>query len=430
MDTLRIVGGKPLKGTVRVSGAKNAALPIFAAALLTEERCVISNVPDLSDVHFMAQILTHLGAEVNQIEPDKWEIKAKSVADCAPYDLVRKMRASVCLMGPLLGRLGRAKISLPGGCVFGPRPIDLHLKGFEKLGCNVSMDNGYIHLNGKGQMRGAQIFLGGRNGSTVTGTENVLMAAVLTPGITIIDSAACEPEVTDLCNMLVKMGAKIDGIGSHRLVVKGVESLHGCEHTIIGDRIEAGTFLIMGLIEGNEIKIEGAQPDHLGALFHQLEEADIHILPDNSIYARGTPGRLISKEIVTLPYPGFSTDLQAQLMTLMVTVPGISIITEKIYPNRFMHVSELQRMGAQISLEGPSAIINGGKKLTGAPVMASDLRASAALVIAALIASGETVVQRVYHLARGYAHFDKKLQSLGASVSLVSDEALAHPSIA
>lgn len=425
MDVLKIEGANPLKGTVRVSGAKNVCLPMFAAALLTEERCVIDNVPDLSDVHFMAQILVHLGADVRQTRPGCWEIEAKNISNCAPYELVRKMRASVCLMGPLLGRLRNAKISLPGGCVFGPRPIDLHLKGFEKLGCEVTMENGYVHLNGDGKMRGTQLFLGGRQGSTVTGTENVLMAAVLVPGITVIDSAACEPEVIDLCKMLVKMGAKISGIGSHRLVIEGVESLHGCEHAVIGDRIEAGTFLMIGLMEGNEITIEGAEPEHLGAVLHQLEEADICIQCNKTICVRGNRGLLKSKEIVTLPYPGFPTDLQAQLMTLMVATPGISIITERIYPNRFMHVPELQRMGAHISLEGPSAIINGGKQLTGAPVMASDLRASAALVMAGLMASGETTIQRVYHLDRGYANFDQKLQSLGASVCRVADEALA-----
>lgn len=421
MDVLKIQGGAPLRGQVTVGGAKNACLPIFAATLLTEEPCIIENVPDLSDVRFMANILQHLGAEVNEIAPNSWEIKAKDITPFAPYDLVRKMRASVCLMGPLIGRLRQAEVSLPGGCIIGQRPIDLHLKGFEKLNCDVKIRSGNVLIDAS-KLQGNTIFLGGRQGSTVTGTANILMAAVLAPGTTRIDSAACEPEIEDLCNMLVSMGAKIHGIGTHSLLIQGVDKLHGCKHKVIGDRIEAGTFIAAGLLAENQITIRGANPLHLSAFLHHLEEADIKIDSDNNIHVQGHPGRLKSKEIITLPHPGFPTDLQAQLSTLMVLTPGISIITERIYPNRFMHVPELQRMGAHISIEGPSAIINGQNTLYGAPIMASDLRASAALVLAGLVAEGETWIQRIYHLDRGYENIDQKLRNLGACVERLSSD--------
>jgi len=381
-------------------------------------------VPNLSDVRFMAQILEHLGAEVAETVPGTWEITAKNITHKAPYNLVRQMRASVCLMGPLLGRLRQAIVSLPGGCIIGQRPIDLHLKGFSKLGTSVNINNGYVYLDGIGGMKGSDIFLGGRHGSTVTGTANLIMAAVLTPGTTRIDSAACEPEIEDLCQMLLLMGAKIEGLGTHYLTIHGVEKLNGCRYSVCGDRIEAGTFIIAGLLGKNDITVKGTEVRHMRSLLHKLEEAnaDITIIDSQTVRARGSLDRLKPLEIITLPFPGFPTDLQAQMTTLMALTPGISIVTERIYPNRFMHVPELLRMGANISIEGASAIINGVNHLSGAPVMASDLRASAALVLAGLIAQGETWIQRIYHLDRGYENIDNKLRSLGAVINRMADK--------
>lgn len=429
MHVVRIQGGKVLSGKVSVSGAKNACLPIFAATLLTQEPCTIKNVPNISDVTFMGKILEHLGAQVEQLDDSTWRITAEKIHSKTPYDLVRKMRASVCLMGPLVARLGEATISMPGGCVIGQRPIDLHLKGLEKLGCHSEIENGYIHLKAD-QLKGAHLFMGGRYGSTVTGTANVIMAAVLTPGITIIDSAACEPEVEDLCRMLISMGAKIEGIGSHSLTITGVSSLHGCTHPIIGDRIEAGTFIIAGLITGGKITVDGMTVRHLGALIHKLEEmgAHIEIHSDTNLTVQGNPKSLKSMEIITLPHPGFPTDLQAQMCALATLIPGLSIITERIYPQRFMHVPELQRMGAKITIESGSAIIYGQEQLWGAPLMASDLRASASLYLAALAAKGESWIQRVYHLDRGYHNFEQKLSLLGADIQRFPAEVMPEES--
>lgn len=422
MDVLRIQGGLRLKGEVEISGAKNACLPIFAATLLTDEPCIIDNVPDLSDVNYMGQILQSLGAEVTKEKPNTWRIHAKNIIPFASYELVRKMRASVCLLGPLVGRLKQAEVSLPGGCIIGQRPIDLHLRGLEKLGCSVKIENGYVKVDGHGKLCGATVFLGGRQGSTVTGTANIVMTAVLTPGVTRIDSAACEPEIEDLCRFLVAMGAKIHGIGSHSLLIEGVDHLHGASHRVIGDRIEAGTYIIAGLLGDNDLVIRGVDPCYLSSFLHFLEDADITIDVNNSIHVRGCHGKLKPKEIITLPYPGYATDLQAQMMALLTITPGISIITERIWPSRFMHVSEMQRMGAQISIEGASAIINGQKKLSGAPVMASDLRASAALVLSGLVANGVTEVHRVYHIDRGYENIDGKLKAIGAQIERVASE--------
>lgn len=418
MDVVRIRGGNPLRGTVKISGAKNAALPIFAATLLTEEPCIIQNVPDLSDIRFMGELLAYLGAEVEQLDPHTWKVTAKEIASVAPYDLMRKMRASVCLMGPLIGRLKQSTTSLPGGCVIGPRPIDLHLKGFTKLGAKIEIEEGYVKMDGSG-LRGGDIFLGGRHGSTVLGTANILMAATLIPGTTRIDSAACEPEIVDLCHMLVAMGANIQGIGSHALTVEGVERLHGCTYSIIPDRIEAGTFVIGAAITRGDVTIEGTRFDHLTSFFDKLEEAGLTIDRNGSDSIRvNMEGKILSPvDVITLPHPGFATDLQAQICALMAITPGISIITEKIYPHRFMHVPELQRMGANIAMEGASAIIKGVRSLSGAPVMASDLRASAALFLAGLAAEGETWVQRVYHIDRGYEKIDDKLRQLGADIA-------------
>lgn len=423
MDVVRIRGGNPLRGTVKVSGAKNAALPIFAATLLTEDPCIIQNVPDLSDLRFMGELLAHLGAEVEQIDTHTWRVAAREIGHTAPYDLMRKMRASVCLMGPLVGRLKRSVTSLPGGCVIGPRPIDLHLKGFAKMGCKIEIEEGYVKMDGSG-LRGGDVFLGGRHGSTVLGTANILMAATLTPGITRIDSAACEPEIVDLCHMLQAMGASISGIGSHALVVEGVERLHGCTHTVIPDRIETGTFVIGAAITGGDVTIEGARFDHLTSFFDKLEEAGLHVgrIGTNTLHVNMKGAVLSPVDVITLPHPGFATDLQAQICALMAITPGLSIVTEKIYPHRFMHVPELQRMGADIAMEGSSAIIKGVRSLSGAPVMASDLRASAALFLAGLAAEGETWVQRVYHIDRGYEKIDEKLRQLGADITRMPEK--------
>ncbi len=423
MDVMYLRGGQPLHGEVAISGAKNAALPIFAATLLTAEPCVLEGVPDLSDIRFMAEILQHLGASAEQVTPGTWHITAAEVSEVAPYELVRKMRASICLLGPLVARKRRARISMPGGCVIGPRPIDLHLKGLSRLHCKVSVEGGYVDVDASG-LRGDYLFLGGRHGSTVTGTANMVMAAVLAPGVTRIESAAVEPEVVDLCEMLVKMGAQIEGIGSHYLRITGVEALHGCTHRIVPDRIEAGTFLVAGAITGGRVTTTQVVPGHMRALLDKLEEAGVpwEADPDaGRITVEGGREPRRPVEIITLPHPGFPTDLQAQMVALMAVTPGLSIITERVYPNRFMHVPELLRMGADISMEGANAVIKGTPSLSGAPVMASDLRASAALVLAGLAARGETWIQRLYHLDRGYDRLDEKLRTLGAEVQRVPE---------
>jgi UDP-N-acetylglucosamine 1-carboxyvinyltransferase len=422
MDVFRVQGNGPLKGEIAVGGAKNAALPVFAATLLTDQPCTLENVPDLSDVRFMTDILRHLGAVVEQTAAGAWRVEASEIGHVAPYELVRKMRASVCLLGPLVGRLRRAEVSVPGGCVIGPRPIDLHLKGLAKLGCEVAVERGYVHVDGAG-MRGGPVFLGGRHGSTVTGTANILMASVLAPGETVIEGAACEPEVVDLCRMLSQMGAKIDGTGSPELRVEGVERLGGCRHRVVSDRIEAGTYLAAAAITKGEVTVTGIEPRLLGAFLDKLEEAglDCSFPRPDAIRIDGKKD-LRPVDVITLPYPGFPTDLQAQMCALMAVTPGLSIITERIYPNRFMHVPELQRMGADIAIEGPSAIVKGGARLSGAPVMASDLRASAALILAAMAAEGETWIQRIYHLDRGYERFEDKLAALGARIERMSDK--------
>jgi UDP-N-acetylglucosamine 1-carboxyvinyltransferase len=425
MDVLRIEGRRPLSGEVTVGGAKNAALPIFAATLLTSATCTIRNVPELSDIRFMADILRHLGAEVVNRGNGIWQITANSIDHTAPYELVRKMRASVCLMGPLIGRLRKAVVSLPGGCVIGPRPIDIHLKGLAGLGCSIEIENGYVHLDGA-DLNGSDLFLGGRHGSTALGTANLVMAAVLAPGRTRIDGAACEPEIVDLCRMLVSMGAKIDGIGSHALMIEGVPELQGTDHTVIPDRIEAGTFLLAAAIAGGDLIVRNARPDHLAALLDKLREAGagFELTGERSIQIQSRSTPLKPVDVITLPHPGFPTDLQAQMCALMSVTPGLSIVTEKVFPNRFMHVPELQRMGADIAIEGASAIIKGRDHLSGAPVMASDLRASAALVLAALAAEGETWIQRVYHIDRGYEQIDRKLTRLGAVIERLPSESL------
>ena len=430
MDIFKIEGGQRLSGCVEAGGAKNAALPIFAACLLTGGVCRIHAVPDLTDIRFMAKILRHLGARVEQLGPHSWEIEAANVHHRAPYELVRQMRASICLLGPLVGRLRRAEVSLPGGCVIGPRPVDLHIKGLARLGCSIDIRNGYMHIDGGG-LHGDYLYLGGRHGSTVTGTANMVMAAVLAPGTTRIESAACEPEVVDLCQMLVKMGAKISGIGSHYLKIEGVRELHGCEHTVLPDRIEAGTLLLAGAMTRSQITVQNVIPGHMRALLDSLESAGVacEILPDErQITILPTEDPLKPVEIITLPHPGFPTDLQAQMLALMTLTPGLSFITERVYPNRFMHVPELLRMGAHVSMEGASAVVKGVDQLYGAPVMASDLRASAALVLAGMAAQGTTWIQRIYHLDRGYERLEAKLNKLGARIERLPQEALPDDS--
>ncbi len=417
MDSLLIKGGLPLSGEVKVSGAKNACLPMFAAALLTDEKCVLQNVPDLSDVRFMADIIRALGAEVSNPREGVWEICAKNISHVAPYELVRKMRASICLLGPLSARMRKAEVSLPGGCVIGARPVDLHIKGMRALGAKIEIERGYICVDGS-KMRGAQMYLGGRFGSTVTGTANVIMAATIIPGTTVIENAACEPEIADLCAMLEKMGALIEGAGSPTITITGVPCLGGATHSVMPDRIEAGTWIAAALASKGKVLVRDAQKKYLGSFLDVLERAGcpFAVKSRSSIYVDASNFKMRPIEAITLPYPGLPTDLQAQLCALTTQADGISIITERIYPERFMHVPELTRMGANIAREGPSAIISGGTRLSGAPVMASDLRASAALVIAALAASGETLIHRVYHIDRGYEKIDQKLAALGAKV--------------
>ncbi|UCB57198.1 MAG: UDP-N-acetylglucosamine 1-carboxyvinyltransferase [Candidatus Omnitrophota bacterium] len=415
MDKLVIEGGRKLKGTVQISGAKNAALPILAATLLTQEKCVISNVPPLRDVQTMVKILRSLGVRVQMQDSRITVYPAKYKGYTAPYKLVSTMRASICVLGPLLAKQALVRVSLPGGCVIGPRPIDLHLKGLSALGAKIKIEHGYIVAQGK-KMKGARIYLGGPFGSSVLATANVMMAATLTPGITIIENAACEPEVVDLANFLLKMGAKIHGQKTHTIEIEGVKKLHGAEHKIINDRIEAGTYMLACAITGGEISIKGASISHLGVLIDKLKGVGTTIRHSgDTIFVKATR-RLRPVDITTLPFPGFPTDLQAQMMVLMCMAGGISVITEKVYPERFMHISELNRMGARVMKEGSSAIIEGVPKLSGAPVMASDLRASAALVLAGLAASGRTEISRVYHLDRGYKTMEEKLSRLGAKI--------------
>jgi UDP-N-acetylglucosamine 1-carboxyvinyltransferase len=417
MDKIIVHGGASLNGTVRISGSKNSALPILAATLLTKEECVISRVPDLSDIHYMLTILSELGCEVERASGTV-TVKAEKVRTEAPYEIVRKMRASVCILGPLLGREKEATVSLPGGCVIGDRPVDLHLRGFEALGAAVLVQSGNVKVLAP-QLKGATINLRGKFGSTVLGTDNVMMAAVLADGTTVIDGAAEEPEVKDLADFLISMGAKIEGAGTRRIIIEGVKELHGAEHEVIPDRIEAGTFLVAAAIAGNEVTLKRAEPNHLKAVLDPLAEAGYTVATGKDYITLKTNGSRGPLKLETMPYPGFPTDMQAQMCALLASTPGISAITETVFPQRFMHVAELKRMGANIELEGATAIITGVDKMSGAPVMASDLRASAALVLAGLRAEGMTEINRVYHIDRGYEGIDEKLNGLGAQIERV-----------
>jgi UDP-N-acetylglucosamine 1-carboxyvinyltransferase len=421
MEKIIISGGNPLRGTVEISGSKNAALPIIAATLLTSEPCIIRGVPNLSDIQFMCDILKWLSVKVtHHKEEGVVEIQARHPLGVAPYELVRKMRASVCLLGPLLARLHNCKVSLPGGCVIGDRPIDQHIKGLKRLGADVLVENGYVHARCS-ELTGTDIFMGGRFGSTVLGTANVMMAAVLAKGTTWIEGVACEPEIEDLAIFLIKMGAKIKGAGSHILEIEGVEALNGADHKVITDRIEAGTFMAAAAITNGDIEIKGARAEHLCAVRDKLEESGVTVERNNGTIRVKGNGELKPVDVITMPYPGFPTDMQAQMSAVMTVTPGISVITEKVFPNRFMHISEMARLGADCSLEGSSAIVKGVKHLSGAPVMASDLRASAGLVLAGLCAEGETEVNRIYHVDRGYERIDQKLRQLGAKIERVSE---------
>ena len=428
MDKLVVEGGHPLKGTVPCAGSKNAVLPILAAAILTEEKLVVPNAPRLADVRTMLAVLRDLGAEVSQNESGESSVQfAGDPTHTSGWENVRKMRGSVCVLGPLLARTGRAEVSLPGGCVFGVRPIDLHLKGLEALGAKVSVEHGFVVAKApSGGLVGGPMFLGCASGSSVLGTANVMMAATLAQGQTVIQGAACEPEVVDLGNCLNAMGAKIGGLGSPCLEIEGVERLHGATHRVIPDRIEAGTYLVAGAMVGGSVRVEGCRPDHLSALLDRFWEAGIpfeagegfiQTLPFDTTEQRVKP-----TDVTTHPYPGFPTDLQAQWMAMMTAADGISVISERIYPDRYMHLAELLRLGAQIRREGTAAIVSGGKPLSGAPVTASDLRASAALVLAGLVAEGETHIHRVYHIDRGYERIEERLSSLGAVIRREPDD--------
>lgn len=420
MDKLVVHGGSVIKGAINISGSKNASLPILAATILTGEDCIIRRVPDVSDTNYMIQILSALGADVER-SSGTVRISCADISDEAPYELVRRMRASICVMGPLLARKGRAVVSLPGGCVIGDRPVDLHLKGMEALGAKIEFEGGNIILTTPNGLRGAEINLRGESGPTVLGTDNVMMAATLAEGITVIESAAAEPEVLDLANFLNGMGAKITGAGTRRIVIEGVKELKGVEHTVIPDRIEAGTFMAAAALAGEGVTLNRVNREHLKAITEAIIKSGHHVTFNEAgtscFVERGEV--LQGVDLNTSPFPGYPTDMQAQMTALLVTTPGISVVKDSIFPQRFMHCAELKRMGADIKLDHGTAIVRGVEKLSAAPVMASDLRASAALVLAALRAKGTTEISRLYHIDRGYEHIDEKLLILGADVERV-----------
>jgi UDP-N-acetylglucosamine 1-carboxyvinyltransferase len=417
MDKFVIQGGTPLKGEIPVNGSKNSALPALAAALLTAEPVILHRVPAVRDIRTMQRLLVDIGTSVD-VDGETVRLEtARIVSPEAPYELVKTMRASSLALGPLVARCGRARVSLPGGCAIGARPINLHIFGLEQLGARINQSHGYIEAVAPEGLRGAVVHF---DRITVTGTEDLMMAAVLAKGETVLRNAAREPEVADLAELLVKMGAKIEGAGTSTIRVEGVESLHGAEHTIIADRIEAGTFLIAGAITGGDLTVTGCVPEHVGALVSKLQQTGVGVTqPDATKLRVQAGGRLRSVDMTTEEYPGFATDLQAQYMALMTQGDGIAIIVETIFENRFMHAQELARMGANIRLDGKQAIVAGPRDLTGAGVIASDLRASASLVLGALVARGETVIDRVYHIDRGYQKIEAKLARVGAKIRRV-----------
>ena len=426
MDKFLIKGGKALRGAVAVSGAKNSALPVMAAALLTADKVIIRNVPKVRDLVTMSKLLAFMDAKVSAsaVPASDYEIQARKLNHAeAPYDLVKTMRASILTLGPLMARVGVARVSLPGGCAIGARPVDLHLKALEQMGAQITTSHGYIeakvHGNGSRgrRLKGAHIVF---EKITVTGTENILMAAALAEGETVLENAAREPEVTDLVVMLRKMGAEICGDGTSTLRIRGVKELHGTEHTVIPDRIEAGTFLVAGAITGGDLTVTDCEPKHLGAVIAKLQQAGVRIdvVDTTTIRVRGAE-KLVAADVTTEEYPGFATDMQAQYMALATQAEGTSVIAETIFENRFMHASEMMRMGANISIEGHTATVHGPTALSGTVVQASDLRASAGLVLAGLVANGETLIDRVYHIDRGYEGIVEKLRAVGADIERV-----------
>jgi UDP-N-acetylglucosamine 1-carboxyvinyltransferase len=415
MDKFLITGGAALRGSVAASGAKNSALPALAACLLTSEPVRLGRMPRVKDIRTMQSLLAHMGAGVEEHSPDLTVVHAHSLPRPeAPYDVVKTMRASSLVLGPLVARTGRARVSMPGGCAIGARPIDLHMRALEQLGARIEQSHGYVEAQAPEGLRGGQIHF---DRITVTGTEDILMAAVLAKGETVITNAAREPEVVDLCELLTKMGARIGGAGTSTITVEGVAGLQGAEHEIIADRIEAGTLLLAGAITGGDVTVTRCVPEHLAALTAKLRQAGFEVTVPGGESIRVRPqGRLRSVDMTTEEHPGFATDLQAQYMALLTQADGIAMVTETIFENRFMHVSELNRMNANIRIDGNRAIVAGPRRLTGAQTIASDLRASASLVIAALVAEGETVIDRVYHMDRGYERIEQKLESVGARI--------------
>lgn len=416
MDKLRITGGRRLKGRVSIAGAKNAALPALAATLLTEDKFDFQNLPRVRDVRTMLRVLEQLGAEVVDRGDGAASVQVARLQSFeAPYDLVRTMRASVLVLGPLLARYGRARVSLPGGCAIGERPINLHIDGLQKMGAEITIEHGYVEATAK-RLHGASIAF---PQETVTGTENLMMAAVLAEGTTHLSNCAREPEVVDLAELLIAMGASIDGAGTGELVIEGGRPIHGATHRVIPDRIEAGTYLVAGALVGDDVEVLDARPDHLDPLLQQLASCGVTVSATASGLRVAAPDSLVARDLRTSPHPGFPTDMQAQYMTLMTQAQGAAMIAETVFERRFMHVGELQRMGADIRIDGRSAVVVGPTRLTGAQVMATDLRASACLVLAGLVADGLTVVDRVYHLDRGYESMEAKLGALGASIERI-----------
>ncbi|MBZ5598011.1 MAG: UDP-N-acetylglucosamine 1-carboxyvinyltransferase [Acidobacteriia bacterium] len=421
MDKLVIRGGNPLLGTVRVSGAKNAALPAMAAAILTDEPIILENIPQVRDIETTRKLLAEMGAEVELgygRAHHRTTISCRNLASPeASYELVKTMRASTLVLGPLVARCGRARVSLPGGCAIGARPIDLHIKGLERLGAEITQEHGYVEARAE-RLRGAEIVF---DKITVTGTEDLLMAATLAEGETVMQNCAREPEVTDLADLLNKMGARIEGAGSPTIRVQGVSKLHGARHRIIPDRIEAATFILAGALTGGDLNVAGCDPNHLGALLQKLREVGVKTAHTAESVRVIGDGELRAADVMTEEYPGFPTDVQAQYMALATQAEGTSVITENIFENRFMHALELVRMGANIRIEGSRAVVRGKTPLSAAAVLASDLRASASLVLAALVADGETIIDRVYHIDRGYEHIEEKLRGVGAQIRRIGE---------
>lgn len=419
MDKLLISGGAKIEGDVRISGAKNAALPILASTLLTKEVVTLSNLPHLNDITTLIGLLGCMGVNVTLNEDMSVEVCAGTITSLtAPYELVKTMRASILVLGPLLAHFGEANVSLPGGCAIGSRPVDLHIRGMEAMGATIEVVDGYIRAKSKGRLHGARIFF---DTVTVTGTENILMAATLADGTTVLENAAKEPEIVDLADCLIAMGAKITGAGTDTITIEGVESLHSCHHRVLPDRIEAGTYLVAGAVTKGRVRVRDVVPEHLDAVLVKLKEAGAHIEVGSDWVEIDMQGRTVKAvDITTAPYPAFPTDMQAQFTLLNAVAIGTGTVEETVFENRFMHINELERMGAKAKIKGNTVVIEGQQQLTGAPVMATDLRASASLVLAGLIAKGDTLIDRIYHLDRGYECIEEKMSGLGATIQRIS----------